>query len=108
MRTKDVTMQDEHSKTGDPVVRSLRLVRRWYRGFMARLLPMTFAEWVNSERCWIQITNAPDGTWSVEIGAKHPRQIGKTLGEAMLRAFAVNEYDPEWQWPSNYTEPDDL
>ena len=46
--------------------------------------------------------NDASGTWYVQIGVKHPEQSASALGMAMFRAFAVNEYDPEWQWTTDY------
>jgi len=77
-------------------------IRRLARGFRARYMPARFAEWVNSERCGIEITNAPNGRWRVQIGYDHKPGVDDSLGRAMAKAFLIVDMNPQWMWPSDY------
>lgn len=72
-------------------------VRRW----MAYLFPFQFAQWVNANRCFIQIENNPDGTWLVQIGTL-PQEEHRSLRCAMLEAYLQVEADPKFKWPIDY------
>lgn len=74
----------------------------WIRYLVARWMPLTFAQWVNAERCSVIISNDPNGEWSVVIGKDFKGVARLSLGRAMLSALMVAESDTEFMWTSIY------
>lgn len=65
-------------------------------------MPLSFAKWVNRERCYIGLHNDPSGRWTVTIGDRFAATDDKSLGRAMKFAVMCAESEPAWQWTSDY------
>lgn len=79
----------------------MKTLRFCWRALKAYLFPMAFAQWVNSERCYICVNNDADGTWYVEIGAMVV-ESHRELRCAMLTAFLKAECQPDWSWTTDF------
>ena len=80
----------------------VRRVRRNRLAWMALRDTTRFLEWVNAERCGVDVWNDPSGRWNVRFGTMVPHSSGRTIGEAACHQFLMLENHKDWVWTIDY------
>lgn len=78
-------------------------LRTRHRAIKAFLFPCAWLDWVNSERCYLELHNDPSGQWTLKIGNRaQPPVSGRSLHWLCWQMFWELESDPDWTWTTDW------